>query len=495
MQTGRRAATTVGLLDTPRSILDPLHGLIRLTTQELEMVDHRLFQRMRSIRQNGLLHLIFPSATHTRFEHSLGALHTATAVFDALIRNSATAAQKGIPAVRKVAAAEDGEAIDFSEVDCLPQILRLLRFAALTHDIGHGPLSHTFDSFAPTKEHLGGWATGSGGEASAIISAIAEKLAPKQRLKHEQMSCIMFSLIADAGGNGIQPEDVRALPAILLGPDYDGLASGQRLDVWLPLIRDILTSPPADADRMDYLERDSLSFGVTYGLFDRNRLLKSFLCYKEGNHFRLGIKRSGLRAAENFLQARYELFVQVYYHKTNRALGLMLQRIARSAESENIFEGVSDTTALEQRYVDLSDEQFLRELEQLPGEIPAMSRAIRDRQLWKRVTDCYSSDESERVTERLKGIHPELDLFADTVEAKATDKLETGAPLLVRDQRGVYSIKSVRGWLEESKIMAALRAEDRVSRVYLRSDDSKTASKLRNLVAKMREDGQLEKNS
>ena len=82
---------------------------------------------------------------------------------------------------------------------------------------------------------------------------------------------------------------------------------------------------------MDYLLRDSYFTGVKYGSYDLNRLLKSLLPFidSEKKEVRLGIKKSGLPAIENFLQARYELYVQVYYHKTNQACNTMLKHATR----------------------------------------------------------------------------------------------------------------------------------------------------------------------
>ena len=77
-----------------RSTLDPVHGLIRLTPEEVKIIDHPLFQRLRTIKQNGLLHLVFPAATHTRFEHSIGTVFVANSMLDALFHNSRVAASK-----------------------------------------------------------------------------------------------------------------------------------------------------------------------------------------------------------------------------------------------------------------------------------------------------------------------------------------------------------------------------------------------------------------
>ncbi len=136
-------------LPLSRSILDPLHGLIRFTDEEVKVLSSPIFQRLRKIKQNGLLHYVFPSATHTRFEHSLGVLFVADSMLQSLIYNSVASTKK----LAKSGEWLPGQAIDFSksceDEETARYIFRVTRLAALVHDLGHGPLSHTFDSFAP----------------------------------------------------------------------------------------------------------------------------------------------------------------------------------------------------------------------------------------------------------------------------------------------------------------------------------------------------------
>lgn len=86
-------------LNLVKSVVDPIHGLIRMTREEHDLMNSRVFQRLRGIKQNGLLHLVFPSATHTRFEHSLGVMFVADAILQALYFNSEAERNKGLSKV------------------------------------------------------------------------------------------------------------------------------------------------------------------------------------------------------------------------------------------------------------------------------------------------------------------------------------------------------------------------------------------------------------
>ena len=478
------------ILKPTRSILDPVHGLIRLTAEEVSVIDHPLFQRLRNVRQNGLLHLIFPSATHTRFEHSLGTLFTADALLTAIFENSTVTSAKETTGVASIESNLEGVAIDITAMNTATRakLYRLTRLCGLVHDVGHGPLSHTFDSFAPRLATVRELASEAGNRALAKILARLTDLGPSdRRLSHEEVSCILFAI----AWPGPEPV-VLETSAALLGRKFYHLVVDSDLLPWIPFVHDILTSSPADADRMDYLERDSQSFGVSYGLFDRNRLLKSFLCYRSdvrgSPEFRLGIKRSGVRAVENFVQARFELFAQVYYHKTNRALELMLQEIATIGEGTVDLWQLSDLTGLVNRYIELTDEHFMKLLRgearldgvTVPTALQLMARAIGNRQLWKRVYDCRDLAEAKRLAAELASDFPDAPLHPDEVSAKATKGLKDGAWVLRRNADGLYAVSKRSGWTEESHIIAALAHEDSVSRVYLKQPDRALAVAIRN---------------
>ena len=114
-------------------IRDPIHGFIELNELEWEIVNHRCFQRLRRIRQLAWTDMVYPSATHTRFAHSLGVMHVATRLFEAICSRSNDLLR--------------------SEFHMLPEhkprYRQILRIAALAHDLGHGPFSHAAEEVLP----------------------------------------------------------------------------------------------------------------------------------------------------------------------------------------------------------------------------------------------------------------------------------------------------------------------------------------------------------
>jgi uncharacterized protein len=513
----------------PHSILDPFHGLIRLSELEFGVIDHPLFRRLRKIKQNGLLLLVFPSATHHRFAHSCGVMHIADVMLEQVWLNSVVSARKG--AIEPYETDRTNVAIDFSAIPepVLRWVVKVTRLAALVHDLGHGPLSHTFDSFALYREDLAEMLRG---DSVPSLTAAQDRLfewdrkgsipgsVQYDRVPHEVMSCVFFGHIWDslvpAGTEheGLLGDEAKTIPlavtaAILGDPGIAASTHTTEQLRWLPFIHDLIASAPADADRMDYLERDSRTIGVNYGLFDRNRIMKSLLCFREGEGansvYRLGVKRSGISAMENLVQARYELFVQVYYHKTNFAIGLMLKEIARVAQKEQfrLFSADSSGTAMafaqvRNRYIDLSDDQFLRVLRGLDPGYPAMPRAailladaIERRELWKRL---YETDEkgAKVVFDNLRAsenAEVASDLLLRMSEPKATKDLDKGATLLARGEDGKYAPLRGHTWYGSSVIIRALsKAEANVGRVYARGAALQVATR-KSLVREARRVG------
>lgn len=477
------------------SILDSVHGLIRLTPEEIKIIDDPLFQRLRAIKQNGLLHLVFPAATHTRFEHSIGTVFVANSMLDALFHNSRVAASKQPAGVVPLETAKDGEAIDFSKIDESDRdtIYRITRLAALVHDLGHGPLSHTFDAFAPPIDVVRKLLQDPRVKSIRALDSAFDALRNDHgKIEHEALSCLFFALI---WGNG-DPEIAMAVCGAILGDQVSSLVS-TKLRPWVILAHDLIASAPADADRMDYLERDSRSIGVTYGLFDRNRVLKTLLCYLENryeeNRYRLGLKKSGMRAIENLLQARFELFAQVYHHKTNRAASLMLNEIAEDGLKQGVdFWPDKSLSGIVKRYLQLSDEEFLRALcgytdQNVPPSIQTLAQQVAARQLWKRIADCEYKEtprktvaEAESEMANRQKEFPGAPLRVDAPSSDATKDLAKGAGLLTRQRpSGVYAL-SGPSWEEASPIFEALAKRDRsIARIFLCKSDKALASEIR----------------
>jgi HD superfamily phosphohydrolase len=258
------------------SLRDPIHGFIRADPLEAALINSRPLQRLRTIHQLGLTFLVFPGAEHSRFSHVLGAMHLAGRAYDALATRSGGLLPGGERARER----------------------RLARVAALLHDLGHAPFSHSAEEL-----FLGG-------------------------IDHEEMTRRLIASpemarIFARWGDGITPGDVLRL---LSG---GGPAPGEtRPAGTVERLLSQIVAGELDVDKMDYLLRDSLFCGVRYGNFDLDRLLETLLPIedpKTGN-LGVGLEEGGVHAVEALVMARYYMFTQVYFNATGKALELHLNQ-------------------------------------------------------------------------------------------------------------------------------------------------------------------------
>ena len=253
----------------------PIYGFITLSDWEREIISQRAFQRLRRISQLAFTHYVYPGAMHTRFEHSLGVMHMATMLYDGIAARSRDLLESEL--------GYDKAGLDRYRV--------LVRLAALLHDVGHAPFSHAGEKIFPLKSGSG---TG-------------------ERYEHEEYSAAIIRRdFADVIENhpasknyGFRADDV----AMLL---EDGADAESEL-FWRALVISQM-----DADRMDYLLRDSHHAGVDYGRFDWHRLVQTVEAVPgvNGGSPAIGVSEGGLHAAEGLIIARYFMFTQVYFHKT-----------------------------------------------------------------------------------------------------------------------------------------------------------------------------------
>ncbi len=249
-----------------KRIFDPVHHFIELSGAEARLLDLPALQRLRRLRQLGLAYFAFPSAEHSRFTHALGALACGTRAFDEVGRHN-----------------RDRFA---SDADLAYQ-RRLVRAALLLHDVGHGPFSHACEAVLGVAH-----------EARTMeILALADVRAG----------------IADLE---VDPDDALAL---ILGE------SSSRY----PALRELVSGPNLDADRMDYLQRDAYFTGVMSGRFDADQLLASLRLFERDGQTVLGIDSRGVVALESFVLARYMMFASVYFHHTTRLFERILQDVLR----------------------------------------------------------------------------------------------------------------------------------------------------------------------
>lgn len=301
-------------------ILDPIHGIIRLTELELAFIDHRLFQRLRNIKQNTFLYKVFPSAMHSRFEHSLGVMHLSYEILNNMAVNAHRYEKKY------------KDNLIYTGLTELPvHVVQELRLAALLHDLGHGPMSHQFDSFMFSKEDFQEFFGSDFPEIAALIK-------DGKSVEHEHISLLFIKAIYGSLTKEQQSEvNIDNVLAII---EKDFKSDNVCLDIEtehgslniLPLLTSIISSCPIDADRMDYLLRDSYFSGVKCGIYDHNRLFMSMVPVQWNGGIYLAYKESGLDSIVEFINARANLFGQVYYHKTNRSFSSMLSKVCNLAK-------------------------------------------------------------------------------------------------------------------------------------------------------------------
>lgn len=239
---------------------------VRLTDRVRALIDHPDFQRLRRVRQLGPTHLVYPGAVHTRFEHSIGAYGCAQRFLVSLLRH---------PAVR-----------DGATEACLLTTLA----AALLHDIGHYPFAHNLEAL-----HRRGRST----PRHEILAA-------------EIIRGGVGGVLRDVWG--VDPERVIRLIAV------KHAEQPTRLDAVLASV----LSSAIDADKMDYLERDSAHMGVPYGRsFDAGRLVASLTLNESEDSIAIGAK--GKIPAEMFVFCRYMMFSEAYWHHAVRSASAMVE--------------------------------------------------------------------------------------------------------------------------------------------------------------------------
>jgi hypothetical protein len=256
------------------TVRDSLYDLIPLGPRELQVIGSAPFLRLQQIKQLGFVYRIWPGATHTRYEHSLGAYYLMMRALHALL-------QRG----------EDGGLAGIA-----PDSIRAVLVATLLHDIGHYPFSHTI-------EELGG----------PII--LHEKVG-RAIIEKSELATILerdYQLSPERVADLIDPPKHKALP-----PDDELLSS--------------LLSGALDVDKLDYLPRDARACNVPYGGVDMSRLQAALRVHPNVNgQRRVVVTHKGISPLHSLLHARQEMFDNIYWHHTSRAFQVMLLRAVQEA--------------------------------------------------------------------------------------------------------------------------------------------------------------------
>ncbi|MEK4271640.1 HD domain-containing protein [Paenibacillus sp. FSL R7-0026] len=338
---------------------DPVHNYIHVQDPVIwQLINTPEFQRLRRIRQLGTSYLTFHGAEHSRFSHSLGVYEITRKIISQFERSH------------------------YSDWPKEEKIVALC--AALLHDLGHGPFSHSIEEAFD--------------------------------MNHEDWTCRIITGDTEVG-------------AILrrYAPDFpEKVASVIQKTYEKPIVVNLVTSP-LDADRMDYLLRDAYFTGVNYGTIDLDRILRMLRPY----HGRIVVKESGMHAVEDYLMSRYQMYWQIYFHPVTRSSEIILRQIFKRAKIllqhgfqfrfmidplPQLFEGelsVDEYLQLDEALIQTAFTQWRKEDDTVLSEL---CERFMDRKLYKYVElEQVDLTMMEEIREAFvqAGLDPEYDLEID----------------------------------------------------------------------------------
>jgi hypothetical protein len=286
-------------------LYDPVHQFIYLDDDEAELIDTLPFQRLRYIRQMGTAYLVYPGATHSRFEHSLGVLELSSQIFDKMVSK--------FPQLRP----------DY------PYWRKVVRLAALCHDVGHLPFSHVGEKALLGKGGHEKW-------TYAIIQSPAlMPLWDKLKAEYKNLDLVDHILKLSIGENKLKE-----------------IGHASLFSAWDRVMCEIITGDFFGADRIDYLLRDSKSSGVSYGLFDYHQLIETIHVLSMEGEMHLGIEENGIESCEALLLSRHFMHRRVYQYATVKSYNFHLSRFMEKTVK------ISDLN----HYLALNDNDILIEL-------------------------------------------------------------------------------------------------------------------------------------
>ena len=342
-------------MSSPVEVRDPVHGAIPISKEELRVLDHPLVQRLRHIRQLGFSDLSFPGATHTRYLHSIGAMHLAGRAFDAVF------AAPGAPSI------SPGRKDD---------LRRVVRLAALLHDVGHAPFSHASEFAMPARSALG---------LPTFGAPEKDRQATHEDYTLKILLDSSLSPVLEASA-GLPAAAVAALVDADLPWDREWYRVGE-ID-FRPLFQQLISSE-LDVDRMDYLQRDSHFAGVQYGVFDAGWILNNLRSHVVEGRAHLAFHQRAIYAFDDFLIARYHMFLMVYFHYRSVAYEEMLKRWIRGGGADYTIP--SDI----EKYAEIDDIQLTAILRASPDE---WARRIVERREFKLLLERHGEEDRRELT-------------------------------------------------------------------------------------------------
>ena len=281
-------------MSNQRKIYDPIHRFIHLDLIESNLVVSEPFQRLQYIHQLGVAFLVYPGATHKRYEHSLGVMEIATMIYDQVT-------------VR----ADNNKYLDLVPSPGSKEHIywrRILRLAALCHDLGHLPFSHTAEkSVLPENQTHESWTINI--IKSDILAPIWNALGEEYPDKN-----VIDDIIKIAVG-----EEKCFTP----------------FTEWEKVLTQIITADYYGADRIDYLLRDAKYTGLAYGLFDYHQLIEALVILQTDNGLQLGVDENGVESCESLLLARHFMHKRMCEYSSVKSYSFHMSRLMKYLYKEN----------------------------------------------------------------------------------------------------------------------------------------------------------------
>ena len=290
--------TIASTLKLKLKVRDPIYGFIELTENEIKLIDLPIFQRLRRISQLALTKYVYPSAEHSRFVHSLGVMQCASLIFESCMGGTVLPREK------------------------FTKHIKILRYAALLHDIGHLPFSH----------------------ATEGVFLQEGTISHEDISKHITISTKEIKEIIEADFN-----------------DKDVVGVIAEMFVKNPIIRSeynivkMIISGMIDADRADYLLRDSYMCGVDYGKYDFQRY-KDILKYDPDEND-IYINERDIFIIESLLLAKYHYYLQVPFHRTRLGYNIVVEQYFK--ENKNDFSDFFNVESPISKVEDINYDKFI----------------------------------------------------------------------------------------------------------------------------------------
>ena len=417
---------------------DPVHGTIEVHPKMEAIIDSRAFQRLRAIKQLGFGEFSYPGATHNRFLHSMGVSYLAGQIFDSIFRGYA-----------------------FKNNHDKWRLRECVVLAALLHDIGHGPLSHTTEEVMP--------------QLSELKIPLYQNRADR-KANHEDYT---IKIVTDSELSKIIHEqfpDIQAFHiACLIDKSLDCIDGFFTIDsVNIRPILSQIVSSELDADRMDYLLRDSYFTGASYGQIDVHWLISNLSYHQVKDQLHLALNRRALYTFDDFLISRHHMYLQVYFHHKCIIYDEMLHRFLTSKDCTFSLPANIDD------YLNVTDATLYEHLRQAKNPwAQLISQRRPHRVLWEMHT-LSDTDRPQKIIDALK--KENIDSIYSSSKARLS-KYHATSP----EEHNIHKIFVIDHYdkkvapipIEETtKIFQMYEGTRRVERIYVARDEYKKAEQV-----------------